>query len=78
MEPERRWAHSWVRAAVVTLGIAFVLFATFAVVPDRLADLVERRSRSSVVRDLVLAVWFTGSVATAIWGLVGLQRRRII
>lgn len=78
MEPERRWASSWARAAVVTAGIAIVLFALFAVVPDRLAQLVERRSRSSVVRDVVLTSWFIGSVCAAAWGLSRLQRRRII
>lgn len=78
MEPQPRWAHSWVRATVLTVFIALVFTAIFAVAPDRLATFIEQRTRSSVIRDLALTVWAAGSVVAASWALVWLQRRRIM
>jgi len=78
VESEQRWAHSWARATILTAGIVLAFTVMFAVVPDRLATLIEQRTRSSIIRDLTLTAWSVGSVIAACWVLVWLQRRRIM
>lgn len=63
---------------VAAAGIVVVLVVAFAIVPNLLAQVIERRSRSLFVRDLALSAWFVASLGGASWGLVWLQRRRII
>lgn len=78
VEPTRGWARSWPRAALVAVVAVVLLGLAFAVVPDRLALLVERRGGGAVLRDAVLTVWFVVAVAGTAWALVWLQRRGIL
>ena len=78
MEPTRRWARSWPRAALVAVVAVVLLGLVFAVVPDRLALLVEGRGGAGVLRDVVLTIWFVVAVAGTAWALVWLQRRGMI
>ena len=78
MESARRWGVSWLRAMGAATVIVAILIAVLAIVPDRIASFVERRSTSSTIRDTVLTGWFVVSVAASAWALRWAQRRGII
>ncbi|MBI4730381.1 MAG: hypothetical protein HY775_12930 [Acidobacteria bacterium] len=69
---------SWFRAAVVAVVLVAALTLVFAVVPDRIATLIERHSRGTLPRDVAVTVWFALAVAGSSWALVRLQRRGAI
>lgn len=69
---------SWPRAAVTALGVVVVLGLVFAVVPDRVADVLERRDVSSDGRDFVLLAWWLAAVVLVPWVLSRLQRRGLL
>ena len=69
---------SWPRATLTALGLVVVLGLVFAVVPDRIADALERRDVSSDGRDLVLLAWWLAAVVLVPWVLSRLQRRGLL
>lgn len=66
---------SWPRAALTSLAVVIVLALIFAVVPDRIADALERRDVSSDGRDLAILAWWLAAVVAVPWALSRLQRR---
>ncbi|MBI4728819.1 MAG: hypothetical protein HY775_04875, partial [Acidobacteria bacterium] len=73
-----RRIHSWFRAIVVAVAIIVALTLVFAVVPDRIATVIERHVRGTLPRDVAVTVWFALAVAGSSWALVRLQRRGAI
>ena len=69
---------SWPRAAVTALGVVVVVGLVFAVVPDRIADALERRDVSSDGRDFALLGWWLAAVVLVPWVLSRLQRRGLL
>lgn len=76
-EPAER-SLSWPRAAVTALAVLAVLVLVFALVPDRIADALERRDVSSDGRDVVLMGWWLAAVVLVPWVLSRLQRRGLL
>jgi hypothetical protein len=69
---------SWPRAAVTSLAVVVVLGLVFAMLPDRIADALERRDVSPDGRDLVLLAWWLAAVVAVPWVLTRLQRRGLL
>ena len=68
-------ALSWPRAVLTSLAVVLLLALIFAVVPDRIADALERRDVSSDARDLAILAWWLAAIVAVPWALSRLQRR---
>lgn len=76
-EPADR-SLSWPRATVTALAIVAALGLVFVVVPDRIADALERRDVSADGRDVALLAWWLAAVVLVPWVLSRLQRRGLL
>jgi len=69
---------SWPRATVTALAVVAALGLVFVVVPDRIANALERRDVSADGRDVVLLGWWLAAVVLVPWVLSRLQRRGLL